>query len=138
MANFYSFMVTTHSFKVKDAEAFIKKLRELGVEDLNDSYCEGISYSHEDDGSFWLGGYNADLTWYNEEANENEDLDPIIQEHLAPGEYASFQAVGYEKLRYVSGWAVVITEKGSEYMDLDQAEGDLKEKLGLPDDKLPP
>jgi len=131
MANFESFMVTTHEFKVKDPEAFIKKLREIGAEDGDANGCDGLSYFRNQDGTFWLGGYGADMTWYNEKANENEALDPIVQEHIAPGEYASFQVVGYEKLRHVSGWVVVITEKGSEYRDLDQVEAELKEKLGI-------
>jgi len=127
--NFYSFMVTTHGFKAKDPEAFVRKLKELGVQEEGDFV--GLSYSREEDGTFWLGGYDADLTWYNEKTNENEDLDPILQEHIAPGEYASFQCVGYEGLRNVSGWVVIITEKGSDYKDLDKVESELKEKLGI-------
>jgi len=137
MADFYSFMVTTHTFKVKDPEAFIRQLRELGVEDGNDSNCDGLSYYHEDDGTFWLGGYDASLVIMDWKKSEEIELEPIIQKHLALGEYASFQTVGYEKLRNVSGWVVVIAEKGSEYMDLDQAERSLKDKLGLPAE-IPP
>jgi len=122
-------MVTTHGFKAKDTEAFVRKLKELGIQEEGDFV--GLSYSREGDGSFWLGGYDADLTWYNEKTGENEDLDPVLQEHIATGEYASFQCVGYEGLRNVSGWVVIINEKGSEYMDLDQAEDALKEKLGI-------
>ena len=106
--NFTSAMVTEQTFKVKDITAFRIEMARLRIPKLEVSLTD-LSYSVEEDGKIWLGGYDADLQYFNEETQDYEDVVPIIQKHMAEGEACVVQGAGSEGLRYVAGWVAVIT-----------------------------
>lgn len=118
MANYYSWLVTERPFFVKDSEKFKRELEANGVHPAEDAGYEGLGYVHEDDGRFWLGGYNADLSVWDSEKDEEKDIVPIIQKHIKDGEVAAFMSVGQEKLRSVGGHVIVVTRKESKSDDL--------------------
>jgi len=111
MANFIFATVTDHTFKVKDPEAFEKDLIGNGVPKVNwDKYSEGLVWEQQEDGKYWIGGYNADFVVWAEEARGEVDLLPIIARHIADDDYAVFMSAGSEKLCYASGFVAVVAK----------------------------
>lgn len=130
MANFEFATVTDHVFKVKDPAAFEQELIKLGVPKVDwDKYSEGLIWEGQKDGTYWMGGYNADLTIWPPDGGCEIELLPIIAKHIAKGEFAVFMSAGWEKLRYVSGWVAVVAEGTFEVESLDALEGILRDKL---------
>lgn len=121
MAN-YNAASRTNYFKVKDIEAFKKSMSKISAEDLEvweDTSSDGETlvafggfdvftevYLHEDDDDF-AGDYLVDIS-------------EIIQPHLCDGEVCIIFESGYEKLRYVTGSAYVITKDKAEYLTIEQ------------------
>ena len=110
-------MVTEKPFAVKDPEEFKKELEANGVHPIQGS-AEGLCYDQEQDGRFWLGGYDASLEGWNPEKDEEVDMVPIIQKHMENGEVAVFMGVGQEKLRNVGGYVHIVTPEESLWDDL--------------------
>ena len=132
MANFYGAIVTEHTFRVKDADAFKKALEDAGVKSFEDTdTLEGLYYMQEQDGSFWIGGYTSVLEVYDPETDESIDITDIIIEHIADDDYADIRMAGSEKLRYVSAWVVIVTSKGARWVDLDNAAFSSKRAMGI-------
>lgn len=128
MANYYSFLVTERTFRVKDMEAFKLEIGPYafgGNHEASGWASDGLTYSVEPDGTIWLGGYDTDLTRWDPETDVEIDVAAIVQRHLADGEVAVLHHVGHEKLRYVTGRVIVITPEGLMEQDL----GDLEQML---------
>lgn len=108
MANYIA-QWRTNAFRVKDAAAFKQDMTELPVEVVT-----------QDDGRFVLlrsldddcGSLPTEI--WNEETGDSEELDlpGLVATHLKPGEVAIFMEVGYEKLRYLVGYAYAINSEG--------------------------
>lgn len=128
MAN-YCCAVRTNYFHVKDPDAFKKFMKKVIA-------CEGcISVWEEKDEAgksvFGFGGYGSILgvPVHEEECNEDDDygyddcdFDKFVNglsELVADDDAIIILESGNEKLRYVTGCALVITSKDSEYMEID-------------------
>ena len=108
MANYIAFARTNY-FKVRDVEAFEKVAGKIEVEIIESGDGDDTLY-----GLIWLGegGWPNDL--YDEDAGEYEpfDLYDEIGAVLAPGEVAIFMEIGYEKMRYLTGYAIAVHSSG--------------------------
>lgn len=135
-ANYNTQMLTERTFAVKDPEGFIKEIEVKGVHRADKTgYCD-LCYVMENDGKFWLGGYDADLQTYNPETGEFEDIAPIIQKHMRKDEVAVFMGVGQEKLRSVSGYVRVVTPEEDLWEDLHSAAERLAKQAVDPGERL--
>jgi hypothetical protein len=121
-------MITERTFNVEDPAAFEKELQQIGV--APDNWNQGLTYTKEPDGSFWVGGYDADLLVQDSECNEIEIL-PIIQKHMRSDSIGVIKQVGYEKLRDVTGYVMVFSKTQVKSTDLDRMELKLEEQLLL-------
>lgn len=107
MANYYA-AARTNYFWVKDDEAFEDAMQEI----------PSIEVIKEEDGSYCILGDDPDGGgWptfsYDEDDNETEiDLVEIVSQHLKDEHVAVFMESGSEKLRYVTGYAEAINNKG--------------------------
>jgi len=140
----------TNYFAVKDEAAFRGWVKRLEVEGKLDLFVgEGPQA-----GLFGLGAYSAvpvnrKLTeeeraeWAGEKDSEAEDFeDPSyldrhgehidfpaeLAAHLAPGQVAVVQEVGWEKLRYLTGFGYAIDHTGKVL-----AQGNIEDALNLPE-----
>jgi hypothetical protein len=129
MANYYSFMVTEKSFQVENSEAFEEEMRKLGI--VPDNWDGGLTFVKEMDGSYWVGGYDCDLSIWSEEKGDYIDVVPFIQKHMRSDTIWVVKHVGHEKLCYVTGWAGVITKHRCKYGDLDRLARGLEKRILL-------
>jgi len=118
MANNEGFMVTEKTFHVDNPKAFEDSLIELGVR--KDNWDEGTTFTVESDGSYWLGGYNADLQVWVDDKDDFVSLVPTIQKHMRVDSICVVMHVGYEKLRYVTGYVAVISKTRMRTVSLDR------------------
>ena len=106
MAN-YTASARSNYFRVKDEDAFQREMD--GVPNIK---ChrdkDGRFMIHETMGEGWPGFR------YDEETDEEVEIDvaEIVYPHLADGEVAILMESGHEKLRYVTGYAVAINQRG--------------------------
>ena len=128
MAN-YMAVSRTNYFRVTDEERY-KELFDMltSEDDIEDFTKPG------EDGIVRHGfGCYGDIDCYDEE-NEDYDFDGWLnklQEILPDDEAFILESSGYEKLRYVTGWVVVVTRKEISGMDCDTwAKKKAKELLG--------
>lgn len=124
MANYYA-TARSNYFAVKDEKAFREWAEQIGLTILEPDHSTkvadgiprfGITPGDCDDS----GGWPTSL--YNEETDDFDDIDVSdeLAPHLCDGEVAILMEVGNEKLRYVSGDAVAVNNKGeSKYLNLD-------------------
>ncbi len=124
MANYYA-TARSNYFAVKDETAFREWAGILGLTILEPDHRDktadgllrlGIASGYNDDS----GGWPTSLT--DEETGDYEDIDVAEQlvAHLADGEVAVLIEAGNEKLRYISGLAVAVNNKGrTVIVDLD-------------------
>jgi len=116
MAN-YNETARSNYFQVKDLEKFKEWVGHYGNPDV----CEG---HHGEDGKICLlwqmDGYGA-YGW-DEDGNELEQtFEEGIGEHLVEGSIFIAMGSGYEKMRYVTGWAFAINHKGEmESISIDE------------------
>lgn len=113
MANYYAMGRTNH-FAVKDPEAFQAEIEPL----MND----GTIFREERDGvdgfillfPDGLPTYYEEVNEESEEYGESYELDwiEIIATHLADGEVCVIQEIGFEKLRYLTGYATAFNNEG--------------------------
>ena len=107
-------------FQVADEEAWQKWLGHVcGVEDF--------SYTDED-GVRWHGFGCYDSPWYDYiDSEDGDDVDggidcdasiDEIQSFIADGHALIYREAGWEKLRYVSGWVMVVTKDGVKGMNI--------------------
>ena len=106
MANWYGASRSNY-FKVKDADAFLADMARIpGLDVTNDE--RGFMVSGDEEG-YWPSYRTS-----SGDAEYDEDiwLPDVIAEHLADGSIAVFQTAGAEKLRYLTGYAVAVDNKG--------------------------
>lgn len=112
MANYYG-TERTNYFRVKDEDAF----RKWAEEELEIEVVE----HDENKGMFCLlpdpNGDDRTFPVWRESEDEDEDLEEIdfmgeLSKHLQPGSVAVRTQSGFEKLRYVMGFADAINHKG--------------------------
>jgi hypothetical protein len=109
MANYYA-KARSNYFKVKDIEKFQALCNELNVEMIKRDNLVGFICTLDPD----CGGLPSSK--YNEETEDHDEID-ISQEiypHLCEGEVAVMMEAGYEKYRYVNGYALAVNWKGEE------------------------
>ena len=119
MANFNSWMRSSY-FNVEDKEAFLKELAGISYEDME------VVESSTGNGEIALMGSDY-ATGHKEVFDDNDDLDDevqvdtfkLIQKHLVDGESVLIECVGHEKLRYVSGYALILTKHREVFLDME-------------------
>ena len=109
MADWYG-SARSNYFRVKDEPAFLAALEELD---------QGVEAGRNDKGQLTLLAANTDnggwpSSRYNEQTDDFDDFDiaEFVVPYLADGEVAIFLEVGAEKLRYVTGSATAVDNKG--------------------------
>lgn len=112
MANYVA-MARTNYFKVKDVEAFKKFVETFGdaelIEDTQDGETlYGIIFDEQGIPSYRF--YTNDAG----EEVEEEDVDfpALLAEHLVEGWVAEMREIGFEKMRYLIGLAILVNSKG--------------------------
>lgn len=92
-------------FRVKDEEAFLQALEpyEIGTWDGVSDPTKLAIYSNDGDTGDWA--------CYDEDMNEIPIWE-IVAPHLQDGQVAVFLSAGAEKMRYITGSAVAVTNKG--------------------------
>lgn len=124
----YACVLRSNYFHVKDEESFRAFMNTVSGEDLH-----LWEEKDEKDGStlFGFGCYGSiyGVTGYeddeNEEYEENEDESYTLflkglQEYIADNDAVIICEAGNEKLRYVTGFATVITSDGIETISIDE------------------
>lgn len=125
MAN-YNFYERTNYFRVTDREA-------LG--ELFDGQAE-IVESEKLPGYVALIGEpeTSMMSRYDEEADEDVDVVPHLQAILHPEDAVIMKHIGYEKMRYLVGVSVVITQNNISQVDIEEiAMQDARSLLGNPE-----
>lgn len=107
MAN-YSCASRTNYFKVTD----IDKLKEL-VESVNAELFEG------ENNTFGFGNYDNILMGFDDEDGESFEIVNELQKILPEGEVIIAKEIGNEKLRYLTAYAILITNKEVVSIELD-------------------
>jgi len=105
MAN-YEAVARSNYFKIKNFEAFHQ-------------WCEEMKISYigpTDDGMFMVSPTDPDSGWPTLECGDV--FTELGAFHLQEGEVAVFLEIGYEKLRYLIGYAVAVNHLG-EYVSVD-------------------
>jgi len=106
MANYYAYARSNY-FRVKDVSAFEALCRKWNLEKIaKEDRRVGFLVNSE-------GGLN---TTYCFDPDTGEDVEANFEEELAsnlvPGEVAIFMQIGWEKLRYLTGWAWAVNHEG--------------------------
>lgn len=134
MANYIGFTRTNY-FRVTDAE----RLEEIVNKIIWDE--DGLGFFREEDGEFAFGAYGSICglcapegeSDYSDDVIE-DDCDVVFEELrniVSPDSAIIITEIGYEKLRYLVGTAVVITKNGIEYVDIwDEADMKVRDLLG--------
>lgn len=129
MANYVS-TTRTNYFHVKDAEAFRAFMDNVSGDDLE-------LWDEKDDKGDTVFAFGCEGSIYGiQNEDENDDYDLFIknlQEYIADNDAVILTEAGHEKLRYVTGFATVITSKGIQFLNLDDmALSKAREMLGNP------
>ncbi len=133
MANYYATARTSY-VKVRDHKKFL-----AWAETIPD--CEVITKAAGDDGTLYglMFGMDSDCggipCWRDSSDElESEDLDIYseIQTHIATGWSITFQEVGAEKCRYLTGFASIVTPSSIHNCSLDSWVADELRRLGNP------
>ena len=106
MANYYAYARSNY-FRVKDLSAFEALCRKWDLEKI----------AKEDGRVGFLVNSECGLnTSYHYDPETGEDVEANFEQelasHLAPGEVAVFMQIGWEKLRYLTGWAWAVNHEG--------------------------
>lgn len=109
MANYYG-KARTNYFAVKDDDAFLDEMAGLAVtvvrrRELGETLYGFIDQNFDGAGLEWerlnSHGEIVDIDWIT-----------ILAKHLAEGHVAVIMEVGFEKYRYLNGWALAVNNKG--------------------------
>lgn len=118
MANYCGY-IRTNYFRVNDEKRFRQIIADCSAQDDIDIF--------EKDGESNLFGFGLYGCIYGlrpegqEDSELDEDIDlffQALQEVLADGEAILFTEVGYEKLRYLIAYTVIVTKTAIETVDL--------------------
>lgn len=127
MANYMGF-TRTNCFRVTDAE----RLKEIVDKIIWDE--DGLGFFNEENGEFSFGAYGSicGLSTDNEDdAFESDVVYHALQDIVASDSAIIITEIGYEKLRYLVGYAIVITKNGIEHVDIwDEADVKARDLLG--------
>jgi len=126
MANYYE-KARTNYFKVKDAAKFQKYLDLFGSIDLvvNEKTGQYALIFDEASGvpSFYLNDDDEDI---------EVDFIDDVSKHLTDDSILVLQAIGNEKMRYLTGYAVAVNNKGeSVSISIDNIYKMAQEKFGV-------
>lgn len=128
MAN-YNAYVTTNNFTVTDEEKYQKLYKGLISEDLYyASYKDEEGVLHHGFASYG----SVDYYHEDDEDYEEPDFDEFVnglQKILPEDETFILYEVGHEKLRYVCGYAIVVTKTDYEVIDLENTAKEMAKKL---------
>ena len=107
MANYYA-TARSNYFKVKDVEKFKELCTKINVEMIESQGKVGFICTQDPD----CGSLPSSI--YKEELDDFEEIDlcELVAEHLEEGEVAVMMEAGYEKFRYVTGYAMAVNWKG--------------------------
>ena len=134
MANYVNIFRSSY-FRVKDED----KWKDLWENHVDGEDLEDFSYK-DDDGNRWHGFGGSGMYGYfnNREALEDDDemLDPDdffdkIAELIIGGDACVIYYVGHEKLRYISGSVVVVTEGKVQYNNLADVAHHMMKAIGV-------
>lgn len=133
MANYYC-TTRTNYFHVTDEQAYAELFAGLQCEDSVEDFSEKLK-----DGTIIHGfGAHGYILWFrNHDAEEDCDDEfeseflPRLQKLLPAGEAFIIMEAGYEKLRYVTGYATVVTADSIKFLNIaDLAVQAAREMLG--------
>lgn len=108
MANYYE-TTRTNYFKVTDEDRYKELFGNLCSEDEIHDFTK-----IDKDGAVWHGFGSYGTIDYRLKDEDDWDMDTFfkeLQKILPDGEAFIMMGSGYEKLRYVTGWCVVVTNK---------------------------
>lgn len=116
MANYES-VTRSNYFHVKDEDAFSKFMDTVSGDDM---HC----WSDKDEDGNTLHAFGCDGSIYGvPNGAKDNDFDLFLselQKHIAPEDAVILMEAGHEKLRYVTGFATVITSGGIETISIDE------------------
>ena len=123
----------TNYFRVKDVDAFKKELEGFpGVRVVeHKENGEETHFALFGEEGYWP---NWRYTSDDVEAGEEEEIyfPSVIAAHLPNDEVAVFQVAGFEKERYVTGYAFAVNSKGEElYVSIDSIYEMARDKWGV-------
>ena len=93
----------TNSVAVRDVPALETLLSDSGIE---------LVYERGGSRVALIDGEGTDWTLRDEDSDDETFLPDVIAGHLAAGQVAVFQRVGHEGMRYVTGAAIAVNDKG--------------------------
>jgi hypothetical protein len=107
MAN-YTAHCRSNRFRVKNPKAFLDAMNQVPDIEVVAEKRGFVLLGRNPDGAGWPA------FTFNEKTGEHDDLDlfGLVSSHLADGEVAIFVESGHEKLRYLTGYAVAVNNKG--------------------------
>lgn len=131
MANYYS-STRTNYFRVKDPDAFKSFMMNVYATEDNVEVWEEIKSS----GTYFGFGCYGSIMGVPVESDDGEledfDYEEFISglsEHVADDDAILIMEVGNEKLRYLVGEVVIVTSKGSEYMNMTTTAAEIAAKM---------
>ncbi len=132
MANYYASSRTSYA-KMKDDDAFrewadsVPNAEVIWQDTVEDGRLYGFLF-----GTFLDNG-GIPGSRYDEDSREGVDFDIYeeIQAHLADGWAISFVEIGSEKMRYLNGFACVVSNKDIKYVNLTDWADKTTRDLGL-------
>lgn len=118
MANYYC-TIRTNYFKVKDEQMFLDYMSEVCADDeihlFEKEGKDGATYH-----GFGCYGYIYGCCKYDDDDPDYDLFIDGLRCHVADDDAIIIFEAGYEKLRYVTGCATVITSKGVEFIDIEE------------------
>lgn len=127
MANYYE-KARTNYFKVKDFTKFREFIDKFSsIELVVDEQKGGIAILFDEE-------VGVPSQYYDEDTDEYIEVDftTELSEHLTDDSIAVIQAVGSEKLRFLSGYAIAVNSKNEQVsINIDEIYERAKEKFGV-------
>lgn len=127
MANYYA-STRTNYFSVKDPDAFVKFMKTVVASDDRVDVWSKTDISGKQLFGFGCYGSILGVKCPNDEDEEGWDEDYDYDEfvaglsrHVAKGDAVIVIESGGEKLRYLVGSALIVTEDGSDYISIEDA-----------------
>jgi len=111
-----SFHCRSNYFQVKDSEAFLHMMEGFPEVEVRDAGERGFMLLGKSNDGWATSWHDPDVE---DAEGEDEDAETIhvwemVAEHLVDDEVAIFLEVGHERLRYLSGIAYAVNNKGEQ------------------------